>query len=75
MTTKTLTVTEDAYNALKSKKDTNESFSEVIVRLSGRKKLSSFIGVLSPESADALEKSIKEDRKRHRFLHQARAVK
>ncbi len=75
MTTKTISITEEAYNTLKSKKEPNESFSEIIVRLSGRKSLSSFIGVLSPESADALEKSVKESRKRHKFMHQKRAVK
>ena len=75
MTTKTISITEEAYNTLKSKKEPNESFSEIIVRLSGRKSLSSFIGALSPESADALEKSIKESRERHKFMHLKRAGK
>ena len=37
-----------------------------------RAKLNDFHGVLSGESADALEKSIKELRKMHRTLHEKR---
>lgn len=75
MAIKTISITEDAYNSLKSKKDPNESFSEIIVRLSGKKSLSSFFGALSKESADALEDSINEARKKHRLMHQKRVQK
>ena len=65
--TKTLTITEDAYGLLKQHKMENESFSEEIARvLSPRPfKLSDFFGILSDESADALEKNIKDMRKEH----------
>jgi len=38
MVTKTLTITADAYNALKRMKTANESFSEVITRITGERK-------------------------------------
>jgi len=38
MVTKTLTITEDAYNALKRMKTADESFSEVITRITGERK-------------------------------------
>ena len=52
MTTKTLTIMEDAYRILASHKLKNESFSETIRRLlSGRKKkdIKEFFGVISEE--------------------------
>ena len=50
--TKTISITDEVYSILKSRKETTDSLSEVIV------KLASFFGTLSKESADALEKSI-----------------
>ncbi len=38
-------------------------FSDVVRKLSGRARLTDFIGVLSPESGDRLEKVVKEGRK------------
>ncbi len=72
MSTKTISVTDEAYDILNSKKEATESFSEVIVRLSGKKSLASFAGILSQESADAIEKDIKEMRRVHQNLHQPR---
>lgn len=69
MGTKTISITDEAYKIIKSRKDVRESFSDVIVRLSGKKTLSSFFGALSKESADALEENIKNVRKRHRTWH------
>ena len=69
MGTKTISITDDAYNIIKLKKNSGESFSEVIIRLSGKKKISSFYGALSKESADKLEKNIKDMRVKHRSLH------
>ena len=75
MATKTISVTEEAYDILKAKKEDTESFSEVIVKLSGKKKLSSFFGALSEESALSLENEIKEMRKVHRKTHLKRLAK
>ena len=63
MATKTITITEEAYNKLKVRKKGNESFSEVINRIAPYTDWSDFAGVLSEESARKLEKSIKESRK------------
>ncbi len=75
MATKTISVTEEAYNILKTKKEATESFSEVIVKLSGKKKLSSFFGALSEESVSTLENEINEMRKVHRKAHSKRIAK
>lgn len=72
MAVKTITVTEDAYQALKSLKSTSESFSETILRVAKRKPLSSFFGVLSEERGERLETAIIEARKRRNVAHRAR---
>ena len=65
MATKTISITEEAYKRLTSLKRENESFSEVINRVTGRVKLSDFHGIISKEFGDELEKSIKEERRLH----------
>ena len=72
MATKTITVTEDAYEALKAMKAKNESFSKMILRVSKRKPLSYFYGALSKEDGEKLEKVIMENRKSNKKLHKAR---
>ena len=67
MATKTISITEDAYERLAALKNENESFSEVIGRITLKPKLSDFHGVLSK-----LEKSIKELRKEHSKSHEKR---
>ncbi|MEK6961033.1 MAG: antitoxin VapB family protein [Nanoarchaeota archaeon] len=63
MTVKTITITEGAYNSLKSLKGENESFSEVIGRITKKRSLLDFYGCLTKEEADSLEKSVEEGRK------------
>ncbi len=75
MGTKTISITDEAYGIMKSRKDARESFSEAIIRLSGKKRLSSFYGVLSKESANLLEKNIREMRKKHLTSHLRRVEK
>lgn len=72
MATKTLTITEDAYNILKEKKTEHESFSDVILRFSGKKSLESFFGTLSDKTVHALEDDIQKMRKKHRDSHKKR---
>ena len=76
MTTKTLTITEDAYHLLADRKLEKESFSEEIKRLLSKKKranLSAFFGALSGETGNALEKAVEEGRKLHRRARARRA--
>jgi predicted CopG family antitoxin len=72
MTVKTITVTEDAYEALKALKAPRESFSETILRVSGKRSLREFVGVLSEESAQRLERAVKGIRRRHTEAHKRR---
>lgn len=72
MAVKTITITESAYGALKALKSESESFSEAIERLTKRRSLMDFFGVLSKESADELEKAMLESRKKQRVLQRER---
>jgi predicted CopG family antitoxin len=58
MATKTLTITEDAYNLLKGRKLENESFSQEITRLLTEKKkknLVDFFGILTKEEGKGMK--------------------
>lgn len=72
MAVKTITIMEKAYEALKSLKLPRESFSETILRISKRRQLSEFYGVLSPKTGEVMEKAIAEARKRRNKFHRAR---
>ena len=68
MAHKTLTISEEAYNALSNLKSQNESFTEVILRLSKQReigRLSDFVKKLAPdrELADNVEKASRRLRK------------
>ena len=64
MATKTISITEKAYNALKSRKKGSESFSEVIIKNLGRPKLSDFWGTISGREGEKFEKNIASARKK-----------
>jgi len=56
MTIKSLTVTEKAYDALKRQKRGNESFSEVILRISNEQRnAKQFFGILNAEPEEISE--------------------
>ncbi len=63
MATKTITITEEAYNKLKIRKKGKESFSDVINRTMPYSDWEDLVGVLSKKSADNLMKSVEESRK------------
>ena len=63
MSTKTLTITEDAYERLASLKEGNESFSEVIVKHFPKHSLMELVGILSHEEANTMRKAIVDSRK------------
>ena len=70
MATKTLTITESAYEKLAREKKENESFSMVIERKFKNYNLLNMAGALSKESAIALEKTIKENRKKYHEIYE-----
>lgn len=62
--TKTIALREEAYVRLKRLKGHGESFSDVVMRLSGRPDLLRYAGCISEESAQELERIIAENRGR-----------
>jgi len=58
MSTKTISISKEAYERLKSVKKDSESFTDVINRMTGRVKLSDFAGLLSEKEAKDLEAAI-----------------
>ena len=62
MSTKTITLSEDAYEKLKALKQGSESFSEVVRKLTTRKPLTEFAGLLTAKEAARAEEIIKTGR-------------
>ena len=58
MAIKNISITEDAYVRLASLRQGKESFSEIINRLTNKRRLLNFAGVLSRESADLIEEHV-----------------
>ena len=56
---KTLTVSEEAYEKLASKKESGESFSDVIKRITGKSNLIELAGVLSNAEAEKIKAIIR----------------
>lgn len=65
MATKTITITLDAYKRLRSKKNSNESFTDIILKLTRKKDTLAYIRSLKPstELADNIEKVMHRTRK------------
>ena len=63
MATKTISITEDAYERLKSKKSENESFSDVINKITKKISLMELAGLLTKKEAKELEENIKRSRR------------
>lgn len=63
---KTIRLSQDAYERLAAHKREDETFSDVVLRLAGERSLLELAGILSDEDADALEEAIEERRRRSR---------
>jgi len=61
--TKTISLTREAYDRLRARKGPNESFSDVILRLTARKPLPESVGMLSKSSVKAIREAIEETRR------------
>ncbi|MFW6196820.1 MAG: antitoxin VapB family protein [Thermoplasmatota archaeon] len=66
MASKTITISEEAYRRLKSRKNKNQSFTDVIKNLTRERLLSKIAGILSQEKAESLKERIKENRRKTR---------
>jgi len=75
MAVKTITITVDAYNALNNLKETRESFSQAILRISRRKPLRMFYGAVSKRNGERLEKAVTDLRKKRKEQHLQRMSK
>lgn len=75
MSTKNISITEEAYKRLANMKKANESFSEIILEVTGKKRLNDFFGILSEKSALKLENNIEDIRGENRKLRKSRDKK
>lgn len=66
MATKTVSLTEEAYERLKARKKEHESFSDVITRITNTRSLLDFAGILTEEQAHRLKKTIARSREQSR---------
>ncbi len=59
MATKTISISEEAYNLLKSVKEEKESFTEAIIKIAKKDPLSRLVGVLTDREAEEIRSNIK----------------
>ncbi|QLG61349.1 antitoxin VapB family protein [Halorarum salinum] len=63
---KSIRLSEEAYDRLAARKREDETFSEVVLRIAGERSLLELAGILDDEEADALADAIDERRARRR---------
>ncbi len=63
MTSRTISISEDAYRALLASKRPGESFTDVVRRLARRRSLTDLSGAVKPEAAEAISRAIEANRK------------
>ena len=66
MATKTISITEEAYERLRMKKEKNESFTDVVNRITGKRNIMEFAGILTDEDAKQMKEHIKRRRQASR---------
>ena len=64
MSSKNISISDEAYNKLKQLKGKKESFTDVINRLTSKSTLLELRGILSKDEADSLRNIIEESRKK-----------
>jgi len=68
MAGKTISITREAYDRLKARKGPQESFSAVILRLTDRRPLAEYAGMLGKTSVKAMRKAIDGSRRDRQAL-------
>lgn len=66
MATKNISISVEAYNRLAKLKKENESFTELVSRITRKSRLNDFFGIWSKEQADEIEENIKYLRENHK---------
>ena len=61
---KSIRLSEEAYERLAAHERDDETFSDVVLRLAGERSLPELAGVLSDDEADALREAVEERRER-----------
>jgi predicted CopG family antitoxin len=59
---KSIRLSEDAYERLAAHKRADETFSDVVLRLAGERSLMEIAGILSDDEADAMREAVEERR-------------
>lgn len=72
MGTKTISLADDAYERLRAEKRENESFSDVVRRLTEGVKLEEYYGALDDDTADELEEIVSRRRSKRTEEHRNR---
>jgi len=73
MSTKTITLSQDAYDLLAGLKEAHESFSDVIRRRIAKKSITEFAGILTREEGKRVEQLIQQGRAHS--LHRAKRIR
>ena len=66
MPTRTISITDEAYQRLKNLKEKNDSFTDVINKVTGKRSIMELAGILSEDEGNKLERHIKDMRARSR---------